>query len=1174
MEEVKVEVKVEAKVEDTATNSDSYKNKVWVFGYYDKQNFGDECFKHVFQHYLSDMNHPLHKNNRVEYEFFNPEQPYPLPVPTDVRCIFIGGGDIINEYFFNKLRPIFNARPCPIYAVGVGFPYPKLIEEGYVDQLDYVVHRTESCHERVTKAIGPNRVHFTPDLAWLMSTDIPLEAGAALKKNFLGCLCQPKRVKPNTKRIAVCLARPMRNKDNEKHYYDIVEGIGTFLYNLAKQKVFTSEKRTLYGTEEILVSPPSVDEEDGQKHLSNGKAKDKDEGKGKDEATGNEHGKSAVASRQLSDTDKKKRKKKKPKNKRYVFHIDFIPFGTSKSSENENDCIMQQDVLYVMQRLNQNNVFGNVSLYSDSPEEPVSFFRNYDYAVCSRFHAHIFALSAGVPVISVSCTNKVNDLMVQAGLEEYTYTLPVHPEKFFPIDCDHKEIEDRFLKMRERETDVRRSIHRFGDRMRGDILMTSRIIRNLIYYLPKPITRYQQTRPAEYVANFVSKLVENDKKLVEKDKGDGEKKDINTLSTIYLPGGLKKVGLSEKHLDRVVRLLSLLIVGKPFSPYNYGLREQLLSDTYNLRESCKWIHNHFVKESPDESNEFPNEKKYYTDMHVVNCEIPKSQDKPFYSPQNQLTCHSFVDFETIRGPLSIVGGKKENVHRSGWDYVCYNLFSYQDPCAEIAFDSYLDETFGWRYEVLRDAGRIPYTRPWMGILHHTPEEQFSENNLVKQFKRAAWRESLKHCRGLVTLSDHLAKWVRVQLVQLGFHHVEVHHLKHPTQFPSLEKDFFSMENLETCVPKKVVQIGGWLRNTYAIFELPMVIHRGFRKCALKGKGMDHYYLSHEQFDQFERDVERAWDNHVLQKHDHDNGHSHNHGHGHITGDCSTPPHKKYAPLASLRGQRKHGNKTGNLESPESYNVVDSLTDESVEDDDNFSAVSSCLVDSDRYTPFGKSNSHKKPVGKPDVPLNILQHISPYIMGARQNALEGLRRRHQSVTMLDFVSNEAYDALLSESVVFINLVDASACNTVLECIARHTPILINPLPAVVEYLGVDYPLYYTDFDEAAFMLTKRSKLEEAHEYLKQLDVTDLKVESFAENFNRVIGGDYEEPRQQPRSDNTFASVATGDCLPNETTTAPLKSKNKKKKQNKKKGQRSPDMIDFWVKSIDEKLRRKK
>ncbi|MGB3765491.1 MAG: hypothetical protein WA947_02945 [Phormidesmis sp.] len=65
-----------------------------------------------------------------------------------------------------------------------------------------------------------------------------------------------------------------------------------------------------------------------------------------------------------------------------------------------------------------------------------------------------------------------------------------------------------------------------------------------------------------------------------------------------------------------------------------------------------------------------------------------------------------------------------------------------------------------------------------------------------------------------------------------------------------------------------------------------------------------------------------------------------------------------------------------------------------------------------------------------------------------------------------LSNEDYDRLLTENIAFVALHDASANNTVIECIARATALLVNPLPAVVEYLGEGYPFYFRSLAEAA------------------------------------------------------------------------------------------------------------
>jgi hypothetical protein len=88
--------------------------------------------------------------------------------------------------------------------------------------------------------------------------------------------------------------------------------------------------------------------------------------------------------------------------------------------------------------------------------------------------------------------------------------------------------------------------------------------------------------------------------------------------------------------------------------------------------------------------------------------------------------------------------------------------------------------------------------------------------------------------------------------------------------------------------------------------------------------------------------------------------------------------------------------------------------------------------------------------------------------------------------MDWVSHEAYDKLLSENIVFLDFYDCSASNTVIECIVRNTPVLVNKHPAVVEYLGEDYPFYYDSLGEAAQKAESLDLIEETFEYLLELD----------------------------------------------------------------------------------------
>ncbi|KAA3622347.1 MAG: glycosyltransferase family 1 protein [Proteobacteria bacterium] len=96
------------------------------------------------------------------------------------------------------------------------------------------------------------------------------------------------------------------------------------------------------------------------------------------------------------------------------------------------------------------------------------------------------------------------------------------------------------------------------------------------------------------------------------------------------------------------------------------------------------------------------------------------------------------------------------------------------------------------------------------------------------------------------------------------------------------------------------------------------------------------------------------------------------------------------------------------------------------------------------------------------------------------------RLESDVEELAWVDDSDYDELLSKNIVFASLFDSSANNLIVECIARNTPILVNPLPAVVEYLGEHYPFYFSTMDEASFKAGSIEHIRLAHDYLKSMD----------------------------------------------------------------------------------------
>ena len=98
-----------------------------------------------------------------------------------------------------------------------------------------------------------------------------------------------------------------------------------------------------------------------------------------------------------------------------------------------------------------------------------------------------------------------------------------------------------------------------------------------------------------------------------------------------------------------------------------------------------------------------------------------------------------------------------------------------------------------------------------------------------------------------------------------------------------------------------------------------------------------------------------------------------------------------------------------------------------------------------------------------------------------------------VELLDRVSDEEYDELLSKNIVFVEMYDSSANNLVIECIARNTPILINPVGGVVDYLGKDYPFYFNSLKEAVKKLKDIILIKKTSDYLKNNTEVNRKID---------------------------------------------------------------------------------
>ena len=398
-------------------------------------------------------------------------------------------------------------------------------------------------------------------------------------------------------------------------------------------------------------------------------------------------------------------------------------------------------------------------------------------------------------------------------------------------------------------------------------------------------------------------------------------------------------------------LLLYLITGKLKTTYHWGLVEKMNNnDISHLISDINWLIKEEIKIG---NNSFFYKMSKYTNYDVN------------YTNKKSINIHYFNQ-DDMKG-----------LHRAGWEYVISNIENISTfNNSALLCDLYIDRTFHWNYDICCKLGIIPYKQKWIGFIHHTDNEEYTNFNINELFKKQYFIESLKCCKGLIVLTKYLQRKLEKILISYGYYHIRVYMFYHPTEFVN---ETFNMNDFETQNIKKVIQIGAWYRKIDAIFKLQLGNNKlNFKKYALNGPAMDGYY-------------------------------------------------------------NKLSNKCDNCISRDDKSRIINL-------DDN--------------------------------ELN-------------------------SVEILKEVSSIDYDKLLITCIIFIYLFDASAVNTIIEAIVRNTPILVNKIEPVIEYLGSDYPFYYESMEEATSKLNNIKIIKKTYEYLKKMNKTFLKIDTFINSFKKIF-----------------------------------------------------------------------
>jgi hypothetical protein len=154
-------------------------------------------------------------------------------------------------------------------------------------------------------------------------------------------------------------------------------------------------------------------------------------------------------------------------------------------------------------------------------------------------------------------------------------------------------------------------------------------------------------------------------------------------------------------------------------------------------------------------------------------------------------------------------------------------------------------------------------------------------------------------------------------------------------------------------------------------------------------------------------------------------------------------------------------------------------------------------------------------------LNVNNFKKIWLTGTRN--MDGCKQKlHEEINFFNFDKNilnnqvdmyytntfEEYDDLLSKNIVFIDLFDAAANTVILECIIRNTPVIVNKLPPIIEYLGDNYPLYFDNLNDVPSLLTNE-KLLDAHNYLCKMNKEELSIHYFTKQIINITNENFVE-----------------------------------------------------------------
>ena len=656
--------------------------------------------------------------------------------------------------------------------------------------------------------------------------------------------------------------------------------------------------------------------------------------------------------------------------------INLLSFNTS-CYEPESDCVVNDKVYDEL--LGIPNVVKCTDNALRDPIGMLNFVGEHDLIIGMRYHSILFAMMQNVKFIAVYTSRKIHNLLQDYDSCEFGLELPnTHEDNYLPATFDTEEL-----------------LSLLDKRLKTDLVPLDENLEQ--FSLMKTLVQQKVTKHVRVktfvsstLADVLNKCITIVKTYLNIDNDtftDWDKGNIQTASLLKT---------ANKDSIDLSRLICFIITNKIGSPYVWGLSENMIKPEFVITEAIKWIHEDFLSTSQAEI------------------------EKQIYYPEVGLQRRIILDVNYM------CQDNYQGLHRSGWSYVIGGLqhldgHNLGKP-AQVMVDTCLERTFLWGLDLTTTSKLVPYKTPWSGFIHHTFDGNYSNYNCETLLNTKEFIDSLPNCKCLCVLSNYLAVLLKDALTAKGFDKVPVVSLCHPTEFVP---DTFDMLKFLSNTERKVVNIGAWLRDPYAIYALPVSRDNmiGIAKYALKGKEMDNYFAPPWLFD-------RMFDFLV-----------------------------DYSNIV--------GNGTGQLSRP----------------DEVLSSIIADVVTNSEPT--------------------LCRSINNKFL---QGMIEQYLAEQDSVQILENMSNTDFDRLLAENIVFLSFNSSpSASNTVIECIVRNTPLIVNRFVALEEVLGTNYPGFYDSGNlfQAAAMIIDIKQIFLIHEYMKKIDKSQFHLGYFLEDFQNKL-----------------------------------------------------------------------